>query len=223
MTGFGPPAQIFAIPDSTRDIAPEVLDANGRMRILPAAYWATTTRAERGLFGSKNGIYCFPTVELVDLLGEMIAGRSAIEIGSGNGVLAAELGIPATDNCMQDKTPYREYLTEHGVAPVPYGPNVTEYHASAAVRAYRPDVVIGCWVTHRYDRNRHWAGGNIIGVDEADILRNCKTFILVGNEEVHADSTLWQRPHEIVYPEFVFSRSMNGSRDFIATWKGAKQ
>src|SRR5262245_10991707 len=77
-------SEVFVIvPGSTRHLAPDVLDNRGRLRVMPAAYWATTTPAERALFGHRHGLYSFPTVELVDHLREVIAGRVAIEIGAG--------------------------------------------------------------------------------------------------------------------------------------------
>jgi hypothetical protein len=199
---------------------PQVLDDQGRLRVLPAAYWATTTREERSLLGARYGLYSFPTVELVDHLRSLIGGRSAIEIGASHGVLAEALDIPATDNRQQEMPEYRARIALQGQTPVAYGPNVIECHASRAVRRYRPQVVIGCWVTHKYDPARHEAGGNEIGIDEEDILRNCGTYIVVGNEQVHAGKKIWDRPHRIEYPPFVYSRAHNGTREFIATWRG---
>lgn len=75
-------------PSQIRDISPLVLGDDGRMRVLPAEFWIGTTQAERILFGHLNGIYSFPTVELVEHLKALIGDRSAIEIGAGHGVLA---------------------------------------------------------------------------------------------------------------------------------------
>lgn len=208
-------------PSKVRDISPEVLDALGRLRVLPAAYWASTTREERMLFGNRHGLYSFPTFELVDRLREIIGDRTAIEIGAGHGVLAEALGIPATDSRQQDKEPWRAMYKAKGQPTVPYGPNIVESHASRAVRSYKPQVVIGCWVTHLYDPDRHDAGGNEAGIDEPDILRHCETYVVVGNEKVHAGKAIWSRPHQIEHPPFVYSRAMNGAPEFIAVWQGS--
>lgn len=207
-------------PQKIRDISADVLDTSGRLRVLPAAYWATTTLEERALFGHQRGLYSFPTVELVEYLRGIIDGRSAIEIGAGHGVLAEALDIPATDNRMQEWEKYRFIYGVTGQPPVPYGPNVIDCHASRAVRRYKPQVVIGCWVTHKYDKARHAAGGNEIGVDEEDILRYCETYVVVGNKVVHEGKKIWNRRHDIEYPPFIYSRAHNGRRDFIATWPG---
>lgn len=205
-------------PDAIRDLSPEVLGPDGRMQVLPAAYWASTTPQERALFGHRHGLYSFPTIELVEYLDALIGTRSAIEIGAGHGVLAQVLGIPATDNRMQEKDPYRQVYALTGQPAVRYGPNVVDMHASRAVRRYRPQVVIGCWVTHKYDPARPAAGGNEVGIDEEDILRNCATYVVVGNERVHGAKKIWGRPHTIEYPSFVYSRAVNGTREFIAAW-----
>lgn len=218
---------ITAVPDTfildparIRDISGDVLDAQGRLRVLPTAYWAGTTTEERALFGHRHGLYSFPTVELVEYLRTLIGGRTAIEIGAGHGVLAEALGIPATDSRMQEWDKYRALYAAAGQAIVPYGPNIIGCHASRAVRRYKPQVVIGCWVTHLYDRARHAAGGSEVGIDEEDILRNCAAYIVVGNEKVHAGKKIWRHPHRIEYPPFVYSRASNGTREFVATWSG---
>ncbi|HCT78710.1 MAG TPA: hypothetical protein DGT23_19550 [Micromonosporaceae bacterium] len=214
---------VFVIdPSKVRDIAPDVLDTDGRLRVMPAAYWATTTPEERQLFGHQHGLYSFPTTELVDHLRALIGDRTAIEISAGHGVLAEALGIPATDSRQQDKEPYRSIYLASGQPTVPYGPNVIDCHASRAVRQYKPQVVIGCWITHKYDPANHAARGNEAGVDEPDILRNCETYVVIGNQRVHELKPLWTRPHTIEYPPFVYSRAQNGTPDFIAIWRGIR-
>lgn len=208
------------IDSSTRDISGEVLDQRGRLRILPAAYWAGVTPDERALVGHRHALYGFPTVELVEYLQGIIGGRKAIEIGAGSGVLADALGIIGTDNYQQAMPKYRRMIEATGQPVVRYGRNVARADAQQAVRIYRPDVVVACWVTHRYEPGRHWAGGNELGVDEAAVIDNCREYVFIGNEQVHAGKPIWSRPHHIEYPRFVYSRAVNGSRDFVCTWRG---
>lgn len=223
---FGGPGGTQAVqldPSKIRDISDEVLDDRGRMQVLPAAYWAGTTVLERALFGHKNGVYGFPTVELVEWLQEQIGQQSAIEIGAGNGVMAEALGIPATDSLQQRMPKYALIYAASGFPTVRYGPNVIEMHASRAVRKYKPDVVIGSWITHKWDPRRPEAEGNEDGVDFPDILHNCKKLILVGNSQVHRWNGLWDRDVELLTPDWVYSKSHNGAKDFVATWKGSKR
>jgi hypothetical protein len=210
-------------PSKIRDISPDVLDDQGQMRVLPAAYWASTTPSERALFAHYQGIYSFPTTELVEYLHELIDGRKAIEIGAGHGILAKALDIPATDNRMQAKARYRRIYEQTGQPTVKYGRHVVELDAAAAVRRYQPDLVIGCWVTQKYDPARHWAGGNEIGIDEEDVIANVEQYVVIGNDQVHDSKSIWNLPHTRRYLPFVYSRAANGSRDFLAIWPGGRK
>lgn len=206
-------------PKNARDLSTEAIDCNGHIKVMPASFYANTTPAERGVLAVRHGVYCLPTFELVERLREIIDGRSAIEIGSGNGVLAGALDIHATDNKMQDDPEIREHYKMMGQPPVKYGANVEKITARDAVRKYRPRVVIAAWVTHLYDERNHDAGGNMFGVDELDILRNCEAYVFVGNTQVHAKKPLWKHsPDVLEMPSWIYSRALNGSPDFISVW-----
>lgn len=210
--------EAFFIDPDTSDLARQAINTEGRLRILPASFYEATTAAERIRLCVAHGLYCLPTEELIAHLQHVIAGRPALEIGSGNGVLAQALGIRATDNRMQELPAYETYYRQLGQTPVRYGIHVERLDANMAVERYRPQVVIAAWVTHRYDKSRPAAGGNEMGIDEEQIIANCGTYVLVGNERVHQGKSIWSLPHEIIYPPWIYSRAVNGSRDFIAIW-----
>ena len=109
--------QAFAIDSTTRDLSPLVFDDHGEFKILPASFWHNTTLPERAMLAVKHGMYVLPTLELIDHLKKLIAGRRAIEIGAGNGILAKALGIHATDNHMQARPKYIAHYTALGQAP----------------------------------------------------------------------------------------------------------
>lgn len=209
-------------PRTIRDISADILEAPGRPRVLPASYYRSTTPHERALACQRHGIYSLPTVELVEFLRDAIDGRSAIEIGAGNGALAAALGIPATDSMMQNDPSVAAIYQVTGQPVVQYGPNVERLDAAAAIAHHRPQVVLASWVTHKYDERRHGAGGNMFGVVEEDVLADCETYLFVGNNYVHRGKSIWTRPHDKIEPDWVYSRAINGSADFIAAWQGAK-
>lgn len=203
-----------------RDVTRDVTDETGRLKVMPAAFWAGTTMVERVLFGHKNGSYLLPTFELVDRLRDIIAGRPAIEIGAGNGVLAEALGIPATDS-RQHELP--EVAMQYQLCRQPtvtYGPNIEHLSAVAAVRHYRPKVVIASWVSRRYEPGDQArgiaAGGNPGGVDESAIIEQCETYVLIGNQETHRLNKVWRYQPEVEFPPYLFSRAGNGTPDFIA-------
>ena len=201
-----------------RDLAPYLLE-RGVMRPAPAEFYAQATVVERALFGQRHGIYGFITWELIDWLRNRIGDRKAIEIGAGHGALAAALEIPATDSKMQDDPMVAALYAAHGQPTVTYGPNVEKLDAKAAIRKHRPEVVIASWVTHKYREARHFAGGNMFGVNEEEVIARCDEYIFIGNQRVHSGKSIWDLPHEIIYPEWLYSRAHNGTPEFIAVWK----
>lgn len=213
----------FILPPGVRDISADVLGEDKRLKILPAATWHEFTSLEQMKFCVLNGYYTIPTTELVDRLREIIRGRPAIEIGSGNGVLAEALGIPATDNKQQDRLEIKAVYAAQGQPTINYGPNVIEMDANAAVKHYKPEVVIGCWVTHRYEMRRHERGGNADGVDFGPIFRKTKTFVLVGNRKVHRQHPIWEHRPLVDEASYLISRSGNGTKDFIAVLNRGKK
>jgi hypothetical protein len=206
-------------PRNIRDLAPAALEAPGRPRIMPASFYRDTSTVERALFGQRHGIYGLPTAELVDWLRAVIDGRRAIEIGAGHGALAAALGIPATDNKMQVDPLIAQVYAASGQPTVIYGQNIETLDAAAAIAHHRPQVVIACWVTHKYDETRHEAGGNMFGVDEDALLDQCDTYIFIGNTHVHRNKAIWKREHIKIEPDWLYSRAVNGSPEFIAVWE----
>lgn len=203
---------------NTRDVTPEVFDDAGQFRVMHSDYWRTTTSAERGLLAMNHAMYVLPTIELIDRLHDLIAGRAAIEIGSGSGLLAGALGIPATDNHMQERSDIRAIYAAIGQSTIAYGTTVERLDAHAAVCKHKPQVVVAAWVTHVYDPLRPQAGGNVLGVNENEIIDSVESYIFVGNQQVHAGKKIWARPYTIEHPGYVFSRAMNGTPDFIAVW-----
>jgi hypothetical protein len=219
---FEPPTGYLIDTDGLRDLAPDVIEQHGLPRIMPAAYYAATSTTERSVLAVRHGLYCLPTVELVTWLTDFIDGRKAIEIGAGNGRLANALGIPATDAYLQERPAVRDYYEIHGQPLILFGPNVQRLEARDAIRKYRPQVVIGAWITHRYNRRNHGAGGSMFGVDTDMVLRHVEHYVLIGNDKVHAKHPLWQRPHDAHRPSWLYSRAVNDSPDFIAVWKGER-
>lgn len=210
---------IYVDPRSVRDISPMMLDSQSRLKVVPAEVLQQTTKEERALFGVLNAYYGLPTAELVAFLKDFIGDRSALEIGAGHGGLAKALGIPATDNKQQERPDIRAYYEALKQPVIRYGENVEKLDAMAAVKKYRPQVVVASWVTHKYNESRPQAGGNEDGVVEEDILDSCEAYVFIGNDKVHANKSLWSRPHEKLTPYWVYSRAANGSSDFIAIWR----
>jgi hypothetical protein len=218
--------KVYVIPAKAereaRDLVPEMFDAEDRLRIMPASYYRTTTGTERALVCVKRGLYGLPTTELCEWLKAFIGGRSALEIGAGNGSMAAHLGIRACDNYMLEWPEVKRVFQATAQLTAPYGANVERLEALAAVQKYRPQVVIGSWITHRYNPRDPWRGGNQYGPDLPAILKLCEHYVLIGNEETHGANPLWALPHTVEFPPWLFSRTDSIGRDFVAVWKGGQ-
>lgn len=206
------------IPDDTRDLSPALLRA-GHYVPPPAAVFAATTPAERAMFGHVRGMYVLPTAELVDWLQVAIGNEFAVEIGAGVGVLARALGIMATDSHMQSMPAIAEIYRRTGQPTIAYGANVERIDADTVAREVKPDVILGAWITHRYNPEDHAAGGNMLGPDFDVLLANCRRLILICNTRTHAAHPLLRQPHERITPPWLYSRAMGGE-DFIGIWKG---
>ena len=94
-----------------------------------------------------RGIYCFYSRALIESLAEMIASRSCLEIGAGDGTLTRFLKnrgvqLTATDN--------------HGwKSAVEYPEWVIKLDAREALTIYAPEVVICSWPPSQNDFERH--------------------------------------------------------------------
>ena len=162
---------------------------NGALCVMPTAFYKEFKQDDLSGFCLRHGLYCLPTVELVDKINQLILEvsptRSAIEIGSGNGVLGKALGIPCTDSHMQERPEIRAHYRKIGQPVISYGEHVERLDAEAAVARYRPEVVVAAWVTHKYNEAEPERGGNAYGVDEVALLGQIKRYIFIGNFYVH--------------------------------------
>ncbi len=68
------------------------------------------------------------------------------------------------------------------------------------MRKYKPDVVVGCWVTQLYQPGDEGPpkkiGSSVYGIDEFDLLDHCQTYLFAGNRLVHGDKRILKREHE---------------------------
>jgi hypothetical protein len=194
------------------------LNDAGQLRIHPASFWQQFSQPEIAAFCVRHGIYSIPTTELVEWLQDRIGQRKAIEVGAGNGVLADRLGIMATDNRMQEWAVVQSHYKDVQQATVPYGPNIIEIDAEAAVKKYQPEVVVAAWVTHKYELKAHFREGNQWGVKEERIISRAE-YIHIGNRYVHRMKPILDQPHEEFEFPWLLSRAINGAPNFIAVWR----
>ena len=193
------------------------------LKVMPAEFYREFPQEDLFMFGVQNGIYSLPTTELLDVLNTLILEvsphRHAIEIGAGNGAISRGLGVPGTDSHLQDEPSMQLYYRSIGQATVKYGPGLFKLDANTAVEKMRPEVVIGAWVTHKYNPLEHHREGNMEGIDEGLILQSVKRYIVVGNDAVHSKKPILDKVTREIRGDYIFSRSIAGvDRNVIYIW-----
>ena len=142
-----------------------LIDENGNIKCVSADELRSFGKEKLSLFAFRHGIYQFPTLELMKILRGLIGQKSCIEIGAGIGVIGRHLAIKMTDSYQQSDPQYRKIYENMGTPVIKYPKDVEKLSYKDALKKYRPDCVLGCWVTHRFDSKREKAGGNVVGVD----------------------------------------------------------
>jgi hypothetical protein len=172
-------------------------------------------------FGHKYAMFTIPTLELIDSLKELIGDDHAVEIGSGCGVIGKALGIKCTDNYCQNFPEVREYYRIHHQNIISYGKHVQKRDAEWVARKWRPDVIFGSWITHKYSKKLK--SGNTYGPDEELILDNCRRYILLGNGKTHDEKPIMKYKPDIIekFPGYI-TKSAYPDYNKVYIWKGRK-
>ena len=197
----------------------ELLDDGGRVKLYPAAHYSQFPLPALRAWAHIHARYGFPTTELIDWLRFHIGTRSAIEIGAGAGDLGIRLGIPMTDSFQQVTN--KDTMAVYGLAGIPPTrppADVLQFDGEQAVRKFKPDIVIASWVTKKYDPRRHDDKGNMYGVRYEYIIERCKTFILIGNMNVHPPGRAFDLPHVCLEFPWLVSRAGDQSKNRIWVW-----
>lgn len=199
----------------------EVVDRDGRIRLLPASFWKSLDPQLVTLWGILATRWGIVTVELVEWLREKIHGRKAIEIGAGAGDLGYHLGIPQTDSYAHAEHPAALARARYIGHPVPRPPfDVRKIDALKAVQALRPEVVIASWVTEFGTIPRAGVEDHScdFGVRETAIVK-LADYILVGNINSHGAKRILELPHEEHKMEWLVSRAFAPEQDRIWCWR----
>ncbi|MCP3921238.1 MAG: hypothetical protein GY714_01505 [Desulfobacterales bacterium] len=201
------------------EIESEVLDEFGQIKVVDAAIYKQFSQSHISQLALKHGIYCLPTTELIEWLRERIGDRKAIEVGAGCGIVGRSLGIKMTDNFQQLIPKYRKAYEAMQQPIVSYGSDVLKCDALSAVKRFKPEVVIGCWVTHLYNSKLHHLQGNELGINENKLVNRVQEYIVVGNSTVHNLKPIMKLPHETIYQDWLFSRGASVGADCIYSWR----
>lgn len=189
--------------------------ADGKLIVKPFSFWNNIDRNEINYFLYVHGIYVVPTEELINYLKENIVG-SAIEIGAGNGAISRALNIPITDSRMQELEEIKMMYAMSGQPVIKYPDDVEKLNSDQAIVKYKPDTVIGCFITHKF--KAEIGNGNMYGVEEENILKSVKRYINVGNLTTHKSKPILKMKHEEHYFEWLITRAVNQKDNRIFIW-----
>lgn len=200
------------------DLERQFLDDSGNLKIVPSGVYSTVNYDHLRLFCHKYGFYCLPTTELIGwLILNMSIGKT-IEIGAGNGAVGRALGIPITDSCAQQNPEVASFYKSLGQPVTHYPRDIIKVDALTAIRSFRPEVVVACWVTHKYNPNEAWREGSKWGIEERLVLKKIKKYILIGHEKIHNNKPIMDLPHETFYYPWLWSRAEDAAGNRIYVW-----
>lgn len=191
-----------------------LLDENKRLQPVPFDAVRDFSQNDISVFCQKHGVYQIVTTELVEFVRTQIADFRTIEIGAGNGCLGRALGVPLTDNRMQERAHIKRFLAQMKQPPVHYADDVQKLEALTAIKILRAEAAIGSWVTHKWKPGM--SDGNQWGVDEAVLSCRLKRYIFVGNFHTHKTKELLRycTPKEYRF-DWLVSRSMHRRENLI--------
>jgi hypothetical protein len=127
-----------------------------------------------------RGIYCFYSRELIDALTAMIASRSALEIGAGDGTLTRFLKSHGVNLSATDNHSWNNAVT--------YPEWVIKLEAREALANYLPEVVICSWPPSQNDFEREVF--NTPSVQLYIVIGSCYQFAF-GNWKDYRQQTLF--------------------------------
>lgn len=207
--------------DSINDISDEVLQPDGKIKLMPAEEWRKYRWHDFRAFCHLYARYGIPTTELINFLHMEINHQPVLEIGAGAGDLGHHLskicGVAMTDSRQQENPLIKAQYDAMKQPVIKYPPEVEGLEALIAVHAKKPKVVIASWVT-TYAPHEMPYGSNPFGIKEPEILSLVDKFILIGNIDTHGDKPIMKIKHEEYYFDWLVSRGRNQHNNRIWIW-----
>ena len=195
-----------------------LFQSNGYLRILPFQDISKIPINDLIIWCNRNGVYQIPTKELIDWLSNLINNKVAIEICSGNGSIARGLGIVATDSFMQTRPDIVKFYTSLHQKPIYPPTDVVKKEALDAVSFYKPDIVIGSFVTQLYQPGITMEGSQF-GVNETKMLGMVNTYINIGNAITHKNKDILKFSHQEYRFPWLISRAFQQEENVIWVWE----
>ena len=195
-----------------------LLNSRGIIKLLPAEFYHSLDYDDLRVWCICRAIYQLPTIELIDWLKANFNLDKAIEIGAGNNYLYHHLGIVGVDNYSEQIPAVRlthELLNQPSTNPPP---EVEKLDAIAAIEKYQPETVITAWATLKTEDPEGIDAGHKYAPDEQEILNTGVTYIHIGNEDIHGDRPIINKPHKTYYFDWLVSRGYYPEKNCICVW-----
>ena len=204
-----------------RQIDDVLIGEDGLLRILPARVYADLPRPFLQIWAGEMGYHLFPTEELVEWIRGEIGGQTAIEICAGAGILGRALGVPCIDWDVCSRFPEVRLLYDMNRQGIPMiGPHCEKIEALEAVAKYQPEVVFGGYITQRsLPGDPTSMAGSFAGVDERELIRHVRKYIVVGSLGTHGKKKIWRDRTRDLSPDWIVTRSANPEDQIIAVWE----
>ena len=198
------------------EIVHHFVGKDGFIRVEPASEWYRYPWEQIRTFMHFYPIYVLPTKELLDYLYDHVRGFNTIEIGAGTGNIGRNLGIRMTDSYQQADKKVQAIYSVLQQPVIRYPADVIKADAVTAFRRFKPDCVIGCYVTHKWISGM--TTGNQWGVDFPRLLACVKRLILVGNLETHYENPIMKKEHQEVILDGLITRSNKPELNRMFIW-----
>jgi hypothetical protein len=198
---------IKELPPMNVDHLDELFFVDGLIQPVPAVRFDLIDPMQLKVWWHTRATYCYPTLELVAWLKERIAGRSAIEIGAGKTCVCRALGIPLTDARLHERPDVKVWFQMMNQPLVVPPDDVEKLTDVEAIEKYKPEVVVGCWVTQLY-RPPDMVDSNMYGVDEVGIVEKAD-YILIGNRRTHGRKHVFHLPFEEINVPWLRTRGFD--------------
>ena len=205
----------YTYPCNINDLEETVMKGD-RVLAMPLDFYQQFERNKLLFFMHQKGLYTLPTTQLIDWLSSNIIGK-AIEIACGNGAIGRALGIPLTDNRMQEWPQIQLLYLMQGQKTVTYPKDVEALEGMEAVIKYRPDTVIGSFVTEKFQPGIS-KQGNVFGVDEVLLLTKVRRYINIGNLNTHHGKPIYALKHASYNFDWLITRAKDQSLNRIFVW-----
>ena len=194
------------------------LDERGIIKLQPADFYKTIDNADLRVWCICRAIYQLPTIELIEWLKTNLNLERTIEIGAGNNYLYHHLGIVGVDNYSEQIPAVKlvhEILNQPSTNPPP---KVEKLDAIAAIEKYQPETVITSWMTIKGEDTEEVDGGHRYAPDEDEIIDTGVTYVFIGNEDLHSDRYIMNKPHKTYYFDWLVSRGYYPEQNYICVW-----